>query len=46
MKVVKLETFLTHCGLRDFLFVRLTTASHAGLGQQPQARIAVATEHG
>lgn len=34
MKVVKLESFLTNCGLRNYLFVRLTTDSGlTGLGE-------------
>ena len=34
MKIVKLESFLTNCGLRNYLFVRLTTDSGlTGLGE-------------
>ncbi len=34
MKVVRLETFLTHAGLRNYLFVRLTTDSGlTGVGE-------------
>src|SRR5437870_10348853 len=34
MKVTRLETFLTHAGLRNYLFVRLTTADgRTGLGE-------------
>ena len=34
MKIVKLETFLTHAGLRNYLFVRLTTDTGlTGLGE-------------
>ena len=25
MKIIKLESFLTNCGLRNYLFVRLST---------------------
>lgn len=34
MKIVKLDSFLTNCGLRNYLFVRLTTDSGlTGLGE-------------
>ena len=34
MKIVKLESFLTNCGLRNYLFVRLTTDTGlTGLGE-------------
>src|SRR4051794_37274873 len=34
MKIVKLETFLTNAGLRNYLFVRLTTdTGQTGLGE-------------
>ena len=34
MKIVKLESFLTNCGLRNYLFIRLTTDSGlTGLGE-------------
>ena len=34
MKIVKLESLLTHCGLRNYLFVRLTTDTGlTGLGE-------------
>ncbi len=34
MKVIKLESFLTNCGLRNYLFVRLTTDTGlTGLGE-------------
>jgi len=34
MKIVKLETFLTNAGLRNYLFVRLTTDTGlTGLGE-------------
>src|SRR4051794_41311277 len=34
MKVTRLETFLTHAGLRNYLFVRLTTDDgRSGLGE-------------
>src|SRR6188474_1027760 len=34
MKIVKLESFLTNCGLRNYLFLRLTTDTGlTGLGE-------------
>src|SRR6185295_14794151 len=34
MKIVKLETFLANCGLRNYLFLRLTTDTGlTGLGE-------------
>ena len=34
MKITRLETFLTHAGLRNYLFVRLTTDTGlTGLGE-------------
>ena len=34
MKIVKLETFLANCGLRNYLFLRLTTDTGlTGIGE-------------
>ncbi len=30
MKIIRLESFLTNCGLRNYLFVRLTTDDGRG----------------
>ena len=40
MKIVKLETFLANCGLRNYLFLRLTTDTGlTGIGSVSEATI-------